>query len=83
MCNRCEKIDASIARYELVLAGVNDEAAISIVKRFSADQESEKRGAAHCGEHRQLPELLRPVINREHTQRKRPAPRRSTPRQWR
>jgi hypothetical protein len=44
MCSRCEKIDASIARYEVVLADVNDEAVISIVKCFIADLTSEKAG---------------------------------------
>ena len=41
---RCEEIDASIARYRRVLADINDEAIISIVKGFIADLESEKDG---------------------------------------
>jgi hypothetical protein len=44
VCKRCEEIDASIARYQRVLADVKDEGVISLVKGFIADLESEKSG---------------------------------------
>ena len=44
MCKRCEEIDASIARYQQVLAEVKDGAVNSIVNGFIADFESEKGG---------------------------------------
>jgi len=42
MCEKCDDIDAKIARYRRVSADVDDETVIALINAFIADLESEK-----------------------------------------
>lgn len=42
MCEKCEEIDAKIARYRQLLAGVDDPNAIALVDLVVTDLKSEK-----------------------------------------
>jgi hypothetical protein len=44
MCERCQEIEAKIARYRRLMNGVNDRTMIDHLVSFIADLDSEKSG---------------------------------------
>jgi hypothetical protein len=44
MCEKCNGIDAKISHYRQLLAGIDDQAAIALVKLVIEDLESHKVG---------------------------------------